>query len=59
ANEHVKESRYNASFTYIDEISARGEIDIRLYNMTSSDYGTYYFLFNNKYVSSRLYFNIT
>uniref|UniRef100_A0A2C9L4J4 Fibronectin type-III domain-containing protein n=1 Tax=Biomphalaria glabrata TaxID=6526 RepID=A0A2C9L4J4_BIOGL len=59
ANEHIKESRHNASFTYIDEISARGEIDIRFYNMTSSDYGTYYIFLNNKHISSRIYFNIT
>nr|KAI8734421.1 lectin BRA-3-like [Biomphalaria glabrata] len=58
ANEHIKESRHDVNFTYIDETSARGEIDVRLYNVTSSDHGAYFFFFNNKYVSSRLYFII-
>ncbi|XP_055866265.1 uncharacterized protein LOC106052491 isoform X1 [Biomphalaria glabrata] len=58
ATKNIPESRYNANFTYIDETSARGEIDIRFYNVTSSDYGRYHILFYHKYVSSILYFNI-
>ncbi|KAK0057509.1 lectin BRA-3 [Biomphalaria pfeifferi] len=58
ATKHNPEFRYKANFTYIDETSARGEINIRFYNVTSSHYGRYHILFYHKYVSSKLYFNI-
>ncbi|KAK0057513.1 lectin BRA-3, partial [Biomphalaria pfeifferi] len=41
-HQSVDRSKYNITFIYTDETSTRGEFYMRFYNVTSSDYGTYF-----------------
>ncbi|KAK6963287.1 lectin BRA-3 [Biomphalaria glabrata] len=56
----IKKSKYNIGFTYTNEIYSKGELVIKFWNVTSSDYGGYVInLWNNVNSLSTLYFNIT
>ncbi|KAK6963286.1 lectin BRA-3 [Biomphalaria glabrata] len=58
-SEKIDESKYNINFSYTNEMSARGEIYVRFYNVTSSDNGRYFIYVRNSQGSAQLYFNIT
>ncbi|KAK0057507.1 lectin BRA-3 [Biomphalaria pfeifferi] len=58
-SEKIHESKYNISFSYTDEISTRGEIYVRFYNVTSSDNGRYFIsVWDSQQGYAQLFFNI-
>uniref|UniRef100_A0A2C9M4W6 Immunoglobulin subtype domain-containing protein n=1 Tax=Biomphalaria glabrata TaxID=6526 RepID=A0A2C9M4W6_BIOGL len=57
ASQNAFKFKYNINFSYTEEVSNRGEIHFRLYNVTPSDYGRYYIHARND-MSSKLYFKL-
>uniref|UniRef100_A0A2C9LZL3 C-type lectin domain-containing protein n=1 Tax=Biomphalaria glabrata TaxID=6526 RepID=A0A2C9LZL3_BIOGL len=57
ASQNTFKLKYNINFSYTEEVSNRGEIHFRLYNVTPSDYGGYYIHVRND-IFSKLYFKL-